>query len=138
MRWFRPRDVLPARWLRGRRAEALACRYLARHGYRIERRNVRFPGGEIDVVARDGRCLCFLEVRSTSSSQWGGPLGSITDRKRRRLLRGAQWYLRYERAQDIEEIRFDVVAVDWGVPAVPEVQLVRGAFTADEPLYQGR
>jgi len=131
MRWLRRvKTRLTPRVLRGRRAEALACEYLKARGYAILERNVRFPVGELDIVARDGRTLCFVEVRSTSSQQWGGPLASITDRKRRRIIRAAQWYLRYRRLP-VDEMRFDVVAIDWGRGAAPSVELVRGAFTAD-------
>ena len=111
----------------GQRGERLALRFLTSSGYTIERTNVRFPVGEIDMIAWEGQTLCFIEVRSTSSSDWGGPLASITDRKRRRLIRAAQWYLARTRMLP-QEIRFDVVAIEWGDP--PKVELLRGAFDA--------
>ncbi|OHC73592.1 MAG: YraN family protein [Rhodospirillales bacterium RIFCSPLOWO2_01_FULL_65_14] len=130
-RWLRP---VSGRWaqraLRGRRAEQLAVDYLAAHGYAIVERNVRVPVGEIDVVAREGQTLCFIEVRSTSSEQWGGPLASITDRKRQHLIRAAQWYLRYSSVR-ATETRFDVVAISWRDPEPPTIEVVKGAFTAD-------
>lgn len=113
----------------GRASERLAQRVLASHGYVIERTNVRFPVGELDIVARDGQTLCFIEVRSTSSSEWGGPLASIDERKRRRLIRAARWYLG-DQAVLPPEIRFDVLAVDWHAGRAPTVELVRGAFDA--------
>jgi len=117
--------------LRGQRAERLACEYLRAQGYVIRERNVRFPVGEIDLIAQDGGVLCFVEVRSTSSQQWGGSLGSITDRKRRRVVHAARWYLRYH-PPAVEETRFDVVAIDWREGSSPRVELVRGAFMGDE------
>ena len=130
-RWLRPLSRrLTARGLRGRRAEALASAYVAAHGYAVIQRNVRFPVGEIDLVAREGQTLCFIEVRSTGSQQWGGPLASITDRKRRRIIEAARWYLQYGSIR-APETRFDVVAVEWHEGARPSVELVRGAFTAD-------
>ena len=113
----------------GRQAEALACRYLERQGLTIERRNVRYPVGEIDIVAREGDALCFIEVRSKSSTQWGGALESVTQRKRRRLIRAARWYLNGFRAMP-EQIRFDVIAIDWPSDRAPQVELIRGAFDA--------
>jgi len=98
----------------------------------VHQANVRFPVGEIDLVATEGPILCFVEVRSTSSLQWGGPLASITDRKRRRLIRAAHWYLARCRHRP-EQMRFDVVAVSWQ-HVRPTVELVRGAFDASEPL----
>ena len=111
----------------GRRSEALAAAFLNSAGYRIERTNVRFPVGEIDVVAREGDVLCFVEVRSTSSSQWGGPLASITGPKRRRLIQAARWYLAGKPMPP--EIRFDVLAIEWE-GNTPRVELIRGAFDA--------
>lgn len=132
LKWLRPlKTGLLTRALRGRRAEQAACDYLRTRGYAIIERNVRFPVGEIDLVAREGQTLCFVEVRSTSSQQWGGPLASITDRKRQRLIRAARWYLRYCPVGAIET-RFDVVAIEWRQPgSPPRIELVQGAFTAD-------
>jgi putative endonuclease len=129
MAWLRLRDFQPSRLLRGKRAELLARHLLQDKGYHIDALNVRYPVGEIDIVAHQAATLCFIEVRSTSSSQWGGPLASITDRKRKRLIRAAEWYLRYAE-QHPEEIRFDVVAIDWS-SATPRLELVQEAFTAD-------
>ena len=114
----------------GRRGERLAKQFLASHGYVIDEMNVRFPVGEIDVVAWDGQALCFVEVRSASSNEWGGALESIGNRKRRHLIRAARWYLTRLRSLP-EEIRFDVVAVDWSGPDAPRIELIRGAFEAN-------
>ena len=92
---------------------------------------MRFPVGEIDIVAREGRTLCFVEVRSTSSDRWGGPLASVIGRKRHRLVHAARWYLKRRRVS-WNEIRFDLVAIEWRKGEVPLVQLVRGAFDASE------
>jgi len=133
MRWFRPlRTKLAPRLARGRRAEQLACTHLQAQGYTILERNARYPVGEIDIVAQEGSTLCFVEVRSTGSQQWGGPLASITDRKRRHLINAARWYLQYSRTS-LPEIRFDVVAIDWQARG-PAIELIRGAFTTDVPF----
>jgi putative endonuclease len=118
----------PAPQTLGARSEALAAAFLDSHGYRLIARNVRFPVGEVDIVAWDGPVLCFIEVRATSSEQWGGPLASITERKQRRILRAARWYL--SRRPLPEEVRFDVVAITWSQPR-PAIELIRNAFTAD-------
>ena len=111
---------------RGKRAEALARQYLVAHGYVIEQANVRFPVGEIDLIAKDGATLCFVEVRSASSETWGGALGSITDRKRQRLIRAAQRFLQHRPHSG--EIRFDVVAIQWQPAGPPTIQLLKAAF----------
>ena len=113
----------------GRSSEQLAVQLLTSAGYLIEERNVRYPVGEIDIVAREGQTLCFVEVRSTSSLRWGGPLASITAHKRRRLIQAARWYLSRCRALP-PETRFDVVAISWDKVPQPTVELIRGAFDA--------
>lgn len=128
--WPRHKSESEARQALGARSEALARRFLALHGYTIHELNVRFPVGEIDVVAWDGPALCFVEVRSASSMEWGGALESIGDRKRRHLIRAARWYLQRLRTLP-EEIRFDVVAVDWSGPDAPRLELIRRAFEVD-------
>lgn len=115
---------------RGRRGEAAAVRYLRSHGYLVERANVRFPVGEIDIVAREGDTLCFVEVRSRSSHEWGAPSESITHAKRQRLIRAARWYLARCQAP-VAEARFDVVSVTWEKEGAPGLELIRGAFTAE-------
>ncbi len=114
----------------GQEGERLAVARLRQEGYRILERNVRFPAGELDIVAQEGNTLCLIEVRSASSDRWGGALASIGDRKRRRITRAARWYLA-RHPSPLPEIRFDVVAISWGAGALPAVQLVRGAFVAD-------
>jgi len=113
----------------GRRSERIALRALVEAGYRIEKTNVRFPIGEIDILAWEKQTLCFVEVRSTSSMQWGGALATVTGRKQRRLIRAAQWYLAHDLLLP-SETRFDVVAVDWPASGEPAIELVRGAFEA--------
>ena len=111
----------------GQRGERLAKQFLVSQGYVIEEANVRFPVGEIDLIARDGQVLCFVEVRSAASEEWGGPLGSVGPRKQRRLIRAAQWYA--QRLQRLPpEMRFDVVAIDWLPEGAPRIELIRGAF----------
>ena len=125
--WSRPD---PPHLRRGRRAEALAARWLRAQGYVIEETNVRFPVGELDLVAREGETLCFVEVRSADAEALVDPLESVDARKQRRLIRAARWYLSRLHALP-PEIRFDVVAVEWQGLGDPAITLVRGAFTAD-------
>src|SRR2546425_12774100 len=68
-------------------------RVLRRRGYRIRDRNVRCPMGELDLVAEDGGTLVFLEVKTRSTSDYGGPFEAISPLKRRRLQRLAVFYL---------------------------------------------
>ncbi len=103
-------------WLRklfrkGRVGERIAARYLAEQGYEILQRNVRFPMGEIDIVGRDGKDLCIVEVKRRISPRKGSPEEAVTQKKLDRLRRLAQAYVKRERLGDVP-VRIDVVAVD--------------------------
>ena len=82
-----------ARARAGAQAEALAARFLEAHGLAIVARNVRSRLGEIDLVAREGATLVFVEVRLRRSRDYGGAAESITAAKRARIRRAAELYL---------------------------------------------
>ena len=79
--------------LRGRHAENLAALFLQQQGLKLVARNYRCRFGEIDLIAREGNTLVFVEVRMRASNQFGGAAASITAAKRRKLLRTARHYL---------------------------------------------
>ena len=79
--------------LRGKQGEGMAARFLERQGLHILVRNYRCRQGEVDLVARDGDTLVFVEVRWRSSMRFGGAAESIDARKQRRLLAAARHYL---------------------------------------------
>lgn len=91
----------------GARAEKLAADYLLRQGLTIVGRNFRTRFGEIDLIARDGATLVFVEVRMRSSLRYGGALESITMAKRRRLVAAANGYLATLRREP--PCRFDAI-----------------------------
>jgi len=94
---------------RGGPAEELAAAFLEREGLSILQRNYRCRFGEIDLVARSGATLVFVEVRARKSDDFGGAAGSITAAKRRRLVATARHYLATQRSE--RACRFDVVLV---------------------------
>jgi putative endonuclease len=99
------------RWF-GSRSERAAARFLRRAGYRILARNYSGPLGELDLVALDGRCIVFVEVRSTGSDDPTRPAESVDDAKQRRLTALALDFLRRYRLLD-HAARFDVLAISW-------------------------
>src|SRR3954447_20285063 len=99
----------------GKTGEDLAVEELERRGYAIVDRRWRNRSGEIDIVARDGETLVFVEVKTRDGAEFGDGAEAITDAKRRRLVRLAVEYLARERIVD-RPCRFDVVAVDLGGP----------------------
>lgn len=94
----------------GARAEGLAADYLMRRGLAIVARNFRTRAGEIDLIARDGRTLVFVEVRLRRSSAYGGAAESITPRKRARLVAAASAYLASLGGEP--PCRFDAILMD--------------------------
>jgi putative endonuclease len=111
----------------GRRGEDIAVAYLRRQGYRVLDRNWRCPAGELDVVAREGETLAFVEVRTRRGERFGTPEESITPAKGAKLLELAKTYLQEGGLTD-QNWRIDVVAVELeGGDKVKRVNLIRNA-----------
>jgi putative endonuclease len=94
----------------GRRGEEIALRYLARKGYQILERNYRCRYGEIDLIARDGDTLVFVEVKSRKSDIFGMPEESVGRAKQRKISTVALHYLT-EKTLHGRRARFDVVSI---------------------------
>lgn len=101
-----------SRFLKGRSGEDEAVDFLVRSGIRVLERNFRCPGGEIDIIARDGRTILFIEVRSKRSQKFGTPEGSITPAKMKKISRAARWYLKKSGLEN-SPARIDVIAIIW-------------------------
>ena len=91
-------------------AEELAARYLATQGLRVIARNYRCRFGEIDLIAKDGEALVFVEVRLRRSGRFGGALASITHAKQKKLTATARCYL--SGLRDVPSCRFDAILLD--------------------------
>ena len=115
---------------RGREAEDLAAAFLRERGLEILARNHAVPRGEVDLVAREGEVLCFVEVRSRTSDAQGRPEETVGGAKARRVVAAATDWAARNGALD-REIRFDVVAVTLLEGEAPRLEHFRGAFDAD-------
>ena len=115
----------------GRSGEALAEALLRTRGYRILERNYRTRIGEIDLIARDGKTLVFVEVKSRRSMRFGSAKEAVTMAKRRKLTMVALQYLK-STAETGVHARFDVVAIDQGEEN-PRLELVQNAFEMAYP-----
>jgi putative endonuclease len=91
----------------------MACAHLEQAGIRVVARNFRCRGGEIDVVARDGDTVVFVEVKERGGSSHGSAIEAVTPLKRHRLLRAARLYAAQHGLEE-KPLRFDVIAIDWG------------------------
>lgn len=75
--------------LSGSEGESFAADYLIKNGYRILERNFRTPLGEIDIIARDGETLVFIEVKARSNARFGPPQLAVDHRKQVKISRVA-------------------------------------------------
>lgn len=97
----------------GAEGETRAAAFLARRGYRIVARNVRAAGVEIDIVARRGPLVVFVEVKTRRSRSFGPPEAAVDARKQARLVRGAAAWLQAHRGF-ARRTRFDVIVCEPG------------------------
>ena len=107
--------------------EARAADWLQRQGLIILQRNFNTRYGEIDIIARDGNYLVFIEVRARSHPGYAGAAASISTTKQCRIIRAAQIYLREIRPNP--PCRFDVVAFE-PRQSGPRINWIRSAFSA--------
>lgn len=122
--------LIPLRTLQkvksGREGENIACALLEENSLLVLARNVRYPDGEIDIVALDGATTVFVEVKRRRSDALGAPAEAVTRTKRARLVRAARRWLAAHPAR-AGAVRFDVIAIQDDPPAV---EWLRGAFDA--------
>lgn len=111
----------------GKLGEDLACEELQRRGYAILDRRFRTRCGELDIIARDGPVLVFVEVRARSGGSFGNPFDSVTWQKRHRLCRMAAAYLCHKGLPDVA-CRFDVVGVMGTAGGDFNVEVMKNAF----------
>jgi len=112
----------------GQRGEDLAVARLQARGYVVRERNWRCPVGEMDIVAEDGDCLAFVEVRTRRGRKFGTPEESVTPAKQAKLVELAQTYLQ-EHDWD-GDWRIDVVAVEMTPGGkLLRVELIKNAVT---------
>lgn len=107
----------------GTRYEDLAEAFLMEKGYTILERNYRTRSGEIDIIARDGRYLVFLEVKYRSGKRNGTALEAVDYRKQQIIYRTARVYLYQHRYPADQPCRFDVLGITG-----EQIEYVKNAF----------
>ena len=111
----------------GRQGEDIAVEYLSEKGYEILERNYVYSHGEIDIIARDGEELVFVEVKYRRSLEYGHPAEAISKGKMRLVKRTAEAYL-YEKEIENTAARIDVIAVLHYPNSEPEITHFENAF----------
>jgi putative endonuclease len=112
----------------GKTGEDLACEELERRGYAIVARRYRRRGGEIDIIARDGPTMVFVEVKAREGREFGEPAEAVTAFKRRRIAQLAADYMARRHRPDCP-CRFDVISIRFG-SGPPEIEIFQHAFDA--------
>jgi putative endonuclease len=117
----------------GRRGEDLAHRYLRRQGLTIVARNYRqrSGSGELDIVARDGDTLVFVEVKARASAEFGSPDRAVGLEKEKYLRRAAGEYLRRTGAT-WDQARFDLLNIILSKP--PAIEWIKDAFSLSRKI----
>lgn len=112
----------------GRLGEEIAKKYLLSKGYIILDRNYRTRLGEIDIVARDGKCIVFVEVKARHGIKFGYPREAVHANKQLRIRNIASLYITNKRLWD-NQMRFDVVEIIMKDNEEPQsVVLIKDAF----------
>ena len=114
----------------GEHAEKLAEGFLHKKGLTTLTRNFRCRFGEIDLVMQDGETIVFVEVRFRSNNKFGGPLASITDAKRKRLLTTTQFYLQKNSRLLNRNQRFDVIGIVGQADRATKIEWIKNAIEA--------
>jgi putative endonuclease len=117
-----------ARIALGNTGEDLACEELERRGYAIIARRYRRRGGELDIIARDGQTIVFVEVKTREGRAFGEPCEAVTANKRRTITRLALDYLMRHRLTECA-CRFDVVSIHFEF-GTPVIDVYQNAFEA--------
>jgi len=110
----------------GRDGEEIAAEYLRNNGYRIVEKNYKNRFGEIDIIAKDGNTVVFIEVKTRNTPSYGTPSSAVDSKKQQRMGKVAVTYLIKKRLTH-HPVRFDVVSICDG-----KIEVIRDAFELRE------
>jgi len=108
----------------GRNGEEKAAAFLRNNGISILARNFHADNGEVDIIARDGNTLVFIEVKSAVSTSFGDPLAWVDDDKSERIANAADMYIQEHNLDDMD-CRFDIITVDF---SRDKIEHIKNAF----------
>lgn len=125
----------------GKTGEDLAARFLERDVYRLVLSNFKAPigrnnsgaqiSGEIDIIALDGDCLCFVEVKTRSSDDFASPLAAVDLRKQRQIIRTARVYRKIFGLKNVR-FRYDAVTVVLNGKKAPKIEIFKNFWTEEK------
>jgi putative endonuclease len=110
----------------GSKGEDLAIQFLKKKGYRIIDRNYKTSVGEIDIIARDGNTIVFVEVKTRTDDSFGYPFEAVNKKKRQKLKNLALLYLKRQVKES--PVRFDVLSIFYADGREREIEHIKDAF----------
>ena len=110
--------------VRTNQGEQLACKYLKNRGFDVIEKNYKTRYGEIDIIAVHQDVLCFIEVKSRKSTEYGLPEEYVDRRKQQKLIKTSLIYC-INTITPVQDRRFDVVSVDLNNG---QCRLIKNAF----------
>lgn len=111
----------------GRSGEDIAVAYLARARYKVLERNFRTKCGEVDIIAREGKTLVFIEVKTRRNLSYGCPQLAVTRFKQKQISKAALLYLAANKLTETAA-RFDVIAISLSDYEKAQVDHIKNAF----------
>ena len=111
----------------GNRGEKIAERFLRKKGLKIIEMNYRNRFGEIDIIAKDGGCIVFVEVKTSASRDFSAPETWVNKKKQYQLAKMARFYLFEWNISDVD-CRFDVIGIRIVNGKKEEIEHIRDAF----------
>ncbi|MBQ6998179.1 MAG: YraN family protein [Clostridia bacterium] len=111
--------------------EDCAAKYLSKNGYKIVKRNYKTKFCEIDIIAYDGDCLCFVEVKTRNREDYGLACEAVDYKKRQKIIKGALFYTSVNGID--APVRFDVAEVyinSSHLFSTKKINIIKNAFDA--------
>ncbi len=119
--------MLNSRQRLGKKGEETVAKYLKENGYKILSKNYRCKLGEIDIIAKDGLDLVFIEVKTRSGLSYGSPAEAVNKKKQRQISRAAQCYLGEQQLFN-SPARFDVISLLGDNSGNSQIDHINNAF----------
>lgn len=114
----------------GQRGEQVAVDFLKNHGYNIISINYHTPLGEIDIIAKDKKTICFIEVKTRRTQRFGQPAEAVGVAKQRKISQAALMFLKQNRLLNSPS-RFDLILISY-LNMQRKIKLIRNAFNLDD------